>query len=224
MRKNPVTAVIAAAGKGSRFGADQNKVYTSILGKPVLGWTLEAFAHCEEVERIVLVGAPGETEGLLELGDTFAPGKIHAVVQGGSTRQDSIRFGLDSVSTEFVLIHDAARCCITPATIQAVISATRIYNAVSLVRPVTDTLIRRSNGEAVDREQLVAVETPQGFQTELLRRAHIMARAEGYLATDDAGLVRRLGRNVHLVESTAPNPKVTYADDLPLVELLLSRQ
>lgn len=221
--KNPVTAVIAAAGKGSRFGTDQNKVYVEVLGKPILGWTLEAFAACPEVGRIVLVGAAGETEGLWELGDKYTQGKLHAVVQGGATRQDSIRFGLDSVSSDYVLIHDAARCCITPTAIQAVIGAARIYQAVSLVRPVTDTLIQRS-GEPVDREQLVAVETPQGFQTELLRRAHLAARAEGYLATDDAGLVRRLGRTVHLLESTLANPKVTYPDDLRLAAVLLSKQ
>lgn len=221
--KNPVTAVIAAAGKGSRFGTDQNKVYVEVLGKPILGWTLEAFAACSEVGRIVLVGAAGETEGLWELGDKYAQGKLHAVVQGGGTRQDSIRFGLDSVSSDYVLIHDAARCCITPTAIQAVIGAARIYQAVSLVRPVTDTLIQRS-GEPVDREHLVAVETPQGFQTELLRRAHLAARAEGYLATDDAGLVRRLGRTVHLLESTLANPKVTYPDDLRLAAVLLSKQ
>jgi len=219
--KHPVTVVIAAAGSGTRFGAEKNKVYTDVLGKPLLGWTLEAFAACAEVGRIVLIGAATETEGLWELGDRYSQGKLHAVVQGGGTRQDSVRFGLDSVSSDHVLIHDAARCCITPSTIQAVIGAARVYQAVSLVRPVTDTLIRRS-GETVDRELLVAVETPQGFQTELLRRAHLSARNEGYLATDDAGLVRRLGRSVHLLESTAANPKVTYPDDLVFVEALLS--
>lgn len=215
------TALLPAAGKGTRFGAEGNKVLAPLLGKPVLGWTLEAFSACPEIEHLILVGAPQELDLLWELGDRFAPGKLKAVVQGGSTRQDSVRYGLDSVSTEIVLIHDAARCCITVETLLAALGAARLYQAMSVVRPVTDTLIRRS-GELVDREHLVAVETPQAFQTELLRRAHRAARIEGYLATDDAALVRRIGRNVHLLESSTANPKVTYPDDLLLAAALLT--
>jgi 2-C-methyl-D-erythritol 4-phosphate cytidylyltransferase len=217
----PVTALIPAAGRGERFGADQNKVFSELLGRPILGWTLEAFALCEQIARIVLVGSETETEKLWELGEAFAPGKLQAVVVGGSTRQESVRRGLDAVGTEYVLVHDAARCCITPAFIAECVGATRMYQVMTVVRPVTDSLMRRT-GEVLDRTGLVAVETPQGFQTELLRRAHLSARSEGFIATDDASLLRRLGRSVHLLESTLPNPKLTYPEDLTIAAALLS--
>lgn len=218
-----VTALIPAAGRGERFGGEQNKVFSELLGKPVLGWTLEACAHCAEIARIVLVGSSEETDRLWELGERYGAGKLQAVVIGGSTRQESVWRGLDAVTTEYVLIHDAARCCITAVQLAEAAGLTRIHQAVTLVRPVTDTLMRRS-GELVNREELVAVQTPQGFQTELLRRAHLSARAEGFVATDDASLLRRLGRTVHFMESTLPNPKLTYAEDIAIAEALLSRR
>lgn len=222
MRIQPsVTALIPAAGSGERFGGEQNKVLADLLGRPVLGWTLEAFALCEDIARIVLVGSESETARLWELGDRYAAGKLQAVVLGGSTRQESVHRGLDAVSTEYVLVHDAARCCITPEQISEAVGATRIHQLMTLARPVTDTLMRRS-GELLDRSDLLAVETPQGFQTELLRRAHLSARSEGFVATDDASLLRRLGRNVHLLESTKPNPKITYAEDLLIAVALLT--
>lgn len=216
-----VTALIPAAGRGARFGSEHNKVLTEVLGRPVLGWTLAAFAQCDEITRIVLVGTEAETDLLWELGDRFGGGKVQAVVLGGSTRQESVRRGLDAVATEFVLVHDAARCCITPTLIGDAVGLTRLHLALTVVRPVTDTLMQRS-GELVDRSALVAVETPQGFQTELLRRAHASARNEGFVATDDASLLRRLGRPVHLMESSVPNPKITYAEDIAIAEALLA--
>jgi 2-C-methyl-D-erythritol 4-phosphate cytidylyltransferase len=221
MRKQPqLTALIPAAGRGERFGNEQNKVLSDLLGRPVLGWTLEAFAQCDEIGRIVLVGSESDTELLWELGDQYGGGKLQAVVLGGSTRQESVRRGLDAVGTEFLLIHDAARCCITPEQLTEAAGLTRIHQAMTIVRPVTDTLMRRS-GELVDRSALVAVETPQGFQTELLRRAHLAARSEGFVATDDASLLRRIGRTVHLMESTLPNPKLTYPEDAFVAAALL---
>jgi 2-C-methyl-D-erythritol 4-phosphate cytidylyltransferase len=216
-----VTALIPAAGRGERFGAEQNKVFTELLGKPVLAWTLEAFSQCDEIARIVLVGSEGETDFLWELGDRYASDKLQAVVLGGSTRQESVRRGLDAVATDYVLVHDAARCCISPRLIGEAVGLTRIHQAMTLVRPLTDTLIRRT-GELVERSELMAVETPQGFQTELLRRAHSTARAEGFITTDDASLLRRLGRTVHLMESTVPNPKLTYSEDLAIAAALLT--
>ncbi len=216
-----VTALIAAAGSGERFGSGKNKILADLLGRPVLGWTLEAFAQCDEIVRIVLVGNENETSQLWELGDQYAAGKLQAVVVGGSSRQESVWRGLDAVSTEYILVHDAARCCITPEAISAVVGATRIHQVVTLARPVTDTLMRRG-GELLDRGDMLAIETPQGFQTALLRRAHLTARAEGYSATDDASLLRRLGRSVHVLESTRPNPKLTYPEDIVIAVALLT--
>ena len=195
----PVTALIPAAGRGERFGAEQNKVFAELLGRPVLGWTLEAFAQCAEIARIVLVAGEGETEVLWELGDRYGAGKLQAVVLGGSTRQESVRRGLDAVGTDFVLIHDAARCCVTPAFLSECVGVTRTYQAMTVVRPIADTLMRRS-GEIIDRTELVAVETPQGFQTELLRRAHASARAAAS-PRSQAGR-RPTGRSIH--DGTGP--------------------
>jgi 2-C-methyl-D-erythritol 4-phosphate cytidylyltransferase len=222
MRVQPaVTALLPAAGRGERFGGEQNKIFSDLLGQPILAWTLEAFAQCDEIARIVLVGSEGDSDRLWELGEQYAKDKLQAVVLGGSSRQESVRRGLDAISTEYVLVHDAARCCITPELVAEAVGATRIHQAMTVVRVVTDTLMRRS-GELVDRKDLMAVETPQGFQTDLLRRAHLSARTEGFVATDDASLIRRLGRGVYLLESTVPNPKITYADDLRIAVALLS--
>ena len=222
MRVQPaVTALIPAAGRGSRFGAEQNKIFVEILGRPVLAWTLEAFAQCDDIARIILIANEAESDALWELGERFAGGKLQAVVQGGSTRQESVRRGLEAVGTDYVLIHDAARCCVTPGLISECVGTVRAHQFMTVVRPVTDTLMRRS-GEQVDRTDLFAVETPQGFQTDLLRRAHISARSEGFVGTDDASLLRRLGRSVHLMESSVPNPKMTYPEDLLIATALLS--
>ena len=169
----------------------------------------------------MLIGAEGELETLWELGEFYGGEKFTASVLGGATRQESVRLGLEMVPVECdtVVIHDAARCCVTPELIAATLAQSPATTAV----PVSDTL-RKPDGTLVDRKNLYAVQTPQVFPKELLIQAHAQAEADGFFGTDDASLVDRLGVEVALAPGSSENIKVTTPEDLKLAEaILLSR-
>jgi 2-C-methyl-D-erythritol 4-phosphate cytidylyltransferase len=171
----------------------------------VLDWSVAAARRC--CEGVVLVVPParsGEAE----------PG-ADVVVSGGATRAASVRAGLGSVpaAVEWVLVHDAARPLAPPPlwdSVLATLAGDDTVDAVIPVVAVTDTLWRADGASPVDRADVVAVQTPQGFRADALRRAH----AAGGEATDDASLVHAVGGRVVLVEGDAANTKVTSADDL----------
>jgi 2-C-methyl-D-erythritol 2,4-cyclodiphosphate synthase/2-C-methyl-D-erythritol 4-phosphate cytidylyltransferase len=236
-------ALIPAAGRGVRFGGDRNKVLTPLLGRPLLGWTLEAFARCPEIASIVLIGAEGELETLWELGERYGGEKFTASVLGGATRQESVRLGLEMVPVECdtVVIHDAARCCVTPELITSVIrGAECVGGAASLAIPVTDTLSRVETwfdnhpdagigfkGETIPRESLWRIQTPQAFRpVDRLHRAHLEAFERDIVATDDLGLYQTTneGEVTYLKLGLAVNIKVTTPEDLKLAEAILSHR
>ncbi|MGC4047642.1 MAG: 2-C-methyl-D-erythritol 2,4-cyclodiphosphate synthase [Armatimonas sp.] len=232
-----VCALIPAAGRGVRFGAAENKVFTPLLGRPLLGWTLSAFAECAAIEAIVLVGSEGELDRLKEIGDSYGGGKVYAVVPGGSTRQESVKFGLNALpeNCTCVVVHDAARCCVTPELIESALRGTEpIAGYCTLAIPVSDSLTRLAHnlwydthpdggiahaGESVSREGLWRVQTPQAFRSaENLRAAHQRATEEGIEATDDFSL---LGSGGYIKLGSAENIKVTTPEDLRLAEAIL---
>ena len=117
---NAVYALIPAAGRGVRFGGSENKVLTPLLGRPLLAWTLEAFASSPEIEAILLVGSSADQDRLAQIGAQYGGGKLRGVVLGGATRQESVLRGLEQIPEDSpVLIHDAARCCVTPISLVA---------------------------------------------------------------------------------------------------------
>ncbi len=193
-------AIVVAAGTGSRFGG--SKQLEDLHGVPL--WKRATTALMEGgVEQVVVVGE--------EVGG----------IAGGRRRQDSVANGLLHVpdGVDFVLVHDAARAAASAALVEAVIGrlAAGEVDAVIPAVPVRDT-IRRVDGEdatgTVDREGLVAVQTPQGFRTEALRRAHGEVRDD---VTDDAQMIERLGGRVVVVPGEPTNLKVTYREDLELL-------
>ncbi|MDX1935304.1 MAG: 2-C-methyl-D-erythritol 4-phosphate cytidylyltransferase [Capsulimonadales bacterium] len=221
-----VCALIPAAGRGVRFGGTDNKVFSPLLDRPLLGWTLGAFAECADIEAIVLVGAPGELDRLREMGERYGGGKRVTVVAGGSDRQASVRNGLSACEDyPFVAVHDAARPCITPALISAAVRAGRLFGATTLAVPVADTLVRGHesvlDGPDVDRSHLYAIQTPQVFERTLLVSAHEIAARDAVHGTDDAGLVRRLRGSTHMVAGSPENLKVTRPEDLTLAAAIL---
>ncbi len=216
-------ALIPAAGRGARFGATENKIFAPLLGRPLIGWTLGAFAASAAVDAIVVIGSDGELERLQALGETYGGGKLRAVIGGGATRQESVRRGLDATDAETVLIHDAARCCVTPKIVEAVAQAARTHGAATAAVPVTDTLVR-DDGASVDRTALWAVQTPQGFDRIAITAAHARAVADGYEATDDAGISGRFGPRATLVPGSVENLKVTRPEDLALAEAILRQR
>jgi 2-C-methyl-D-erythritol 4-phosphate cytidylyltransferase len=203
----PVWVVVVAAGSGRRFGGA--KQYEPLGDRRVLDWSLEAARSC--ADGVVLVVG----------GDAPTDEPADRVVRGGATRSDSVRSGLAAVPADapIVLVHDAARPLASPRLFEAVIDAVRSGSAAVVpgLAPV-DTLRHRAGG-VVDRSALVAVQTPQGFRTDVLRAAH----ATGAEATDDAGLVEAAGHPITVIDGEAANRKITTADDLVVAATLVSQ-
>ena len=202
-----VWVIVVAAGSGTRFGGA--KQYEQLADRRVLDWSLEAARSCADgVVLVVGDGAPTDEPA-------------DRVVIGGATRADSVRAGLAVVpeEAEIVLVHDAARPLATPALFGSTVDAVR-SGAEAVVPGVTpvDT-IRSVAGGVVDRDGLVAVQTPQGFLAAVLRRAH----ADGGDATDDAGLVEHIGGVVKVIAGESANRKITTPDDLVMAAALLNR-
>jgi 2-C-methyl-D-erythritol 4-phosphate cytidylyltransferase len=152
--------------------------------------------------------------------------KVDGVVAGGKTRQDSVRHGLEALpsSSETVLVHDAARPCLSSALLQRILDALGGSDAVVPALPAVDTLIREQSNHldaVVDRVGISGVQTPQGFRTELLRRAHANAEAGGIKSSDDGSLVFALGEPVATVPGERTNIKITFEEDLAIAEAIL---
>jgi 2-C-methyl-D-erythritol 4-phosphate cytidylyltransferase len=207
----PVWAIVVAAGSGDRYGAP--KQYVLLAGRPVLAHAVAAART--SCDGVVVVVRPGDEDR----GEVRATGADY-VVAGGATRAASVRAGLDAVPPEadIVVVHDAARPLAGPELFAATIAAVRDgADGAVCALAVTDT-IKRVEGDAivatVDRSDLVAVQTPQAFRADALRRAH----GAGAEATDDAALVEAAGGKVVVVPGDRANIKLTAASDLALAE------
>jgi 2-C-methyl-D-erythritol 4-phosphate cytidylyltransferase len=217
-------AVLVAAGRGERFGHDRPKAFANLGGRPLLAASLERLERSEWVEAIV-VAAPEEwEEPTILLAEELGAGTVHAVVTGGVTRADSVRAGVAEVPDDaaVILVHDAARPLLPEEVVERVVAGlAEGWDGVVPALPLADT-VKRAEGEAVaetvDRTGLYAVQTPQVFLAEALRRA----LARGGDATDCAGLVEAAGGRVRLVEGDRRLLKVTTAADLAFVETLLA--
>jgi len=154
--------------------------------------------------------------------------KVSRVVAGGETRQASVACGLERTSASMVVIHDAARPFVTPDLIRRVVEAAAVSGAAIAAVPITDTMKRRGQDPAlldtVDREGLWAAQTPQAFLRSVLVDALTRANAEGFVATDDAGLVERLGLPVAIVQGHPMNVKITTVEDFHIAQGLASAQ
>jgi 2-C-methyl-D-erythritol 4-phosphate cytidylyltransferase len=205
-----VWAIVVAAGSGSRFGGDEPKQYLRLGGRRVIDWSVTAARAA--ADGVVLVVPPDRV-------DDTEP-SVEAVVAGGDSRSASVRAGLAALPTdcEIVVVHDGARPLATAALFSAVVDAVRAGADGAIPGlAVTDT-IKRVDGttvvETLDRAELVAVQTPQAFRADALRRAHAAAGD----ATDDAALIEAVGGTVVVVPGEATNTKLTHADDLPSIE------
>jgi 2-C-methyl-D-erythritol 4-phosphate cytidylyltransferase len=212
-----VWAILVAAGRGERLGLDHPKAFAKLGEDPLLAEPLRRLDDSEWVDAIVLVAPPGWEEPSILLAEELGCGKVSACVPGGETRADSVRAGLAEVPEDavVVLVHDAARPLLPEAVIERVLAplSDGWDGAVPGV-PVSDTLKRvGADGavlETVERDSLYAVQTPQAFPVDVLRRA----LASGVDATDCAGLVEASGGRVKVVPGDPQLLKVTTADDL----------
>jgi 2-C-methyl-D-erythritol 4-phosphate cytidylyltransferase len=210
-----VWSIVVAGGAGRRFG--DRKQFSSLAGRPVLEWAVEA---CRPASVGVVLVLPAD------LSDADHHG-ADAVVAGGPTRADSVRCGLAAVpaDAELIVVHDAARPLASPRLFAAVIAAAGADGVDGAVPglPPSDT-IKAVDGagnvaSTLDRSTLVAVQTPQAFRAGILRRAH---ERPGPGATDDAVLVEALGGTVRVVPGDPANLKITEPDDLGAAERLLA--
>ena len=225
------TAIILAAGKGSRMKAGINKQYINLKGRPILSHTLEVFFACSAIDEIVLVIGEDDIElcdkMLLENPNCNKPLKT---VIGGKERQHSVLNGLNHADSnaDIVIIHDGARPFITTEIIEKCIEGAHDYKAVSLGVPIKETV------KVVDEEGFVkntpnrasiwVTQTPQAFRRDLIRQAHEMALVKNIQATDDAALVENLGYPVRMIKGDYRNIKITTYEDLAIAETIMNRE
>ncbi len=210
--------LIVAAGRGRRFGGTTPKQYCDIGGESVLRRTVRVFLDHPQITRIRVVIHPDDRKLCTDcIGDLHLP----APIEGGPHRQDSVRRGLEALSTDppdYVLIHDAARPFVTAQTISAVIDGLATAPAALAATPLTDTLkrvVEQQSVETISRDGLWRAQTPQGFHFETILGLHRSAGdALNHQATDDAALAERAGLTVTLVPGGEDNIKITTADDL----------
>jgi 2-C-methyl-D-erythritol 4-phosphate cytidylyltransferase len=221
------TVVIVAAGKGIRMGPNVDKMFLEIAGKPVIAHTWQRFANAQCIDEIILVVRDGMQSAFQELAHKFSLNKNFRLVIGGKERQDSVWNGLEAVSpdTEIVAIQDAARPCTSEALIEATIAAARETGAAVVAQAITDTIKESGDGKIIertlDRSRLWAVQTPQTFRVQVIKRALAEVRKQGLLVTDDTAACDLIGQPVRLVITPQPNPKVTRPEDLLYISLLL---
>lgn len=220
-------AVIPAAGRGERMGS-RWKPFLPLGGRPVLAWTLEVFQTSGAIAGVVLVVPEGFENAAGRLARRHGFEKVRAVVRGGPERQDSVRAGLERVPSEasLVVVHDGVRPFLTDALLRGVLMAAWREGAAIAALPVRETVKRVRDGmveATVDRSDLWAAQTPQAFRRELLWEAHERAWGEGHYDTDEAALVERLGKPVHVVPGLGENLKITTPEDLALARALLRR-
>ena len=226
MSKN--IALILAAGIGSRMNNDTPKQFMLINGEPLLFYSLSTFNNHDQIDEIYVVT---NIENLSTVRGIIRDNnlkKVRDIIIGGKTRQESVFNGLKGIPNvaldDIILIHDSARPLVTKEIIDRNIDACLTYNAVNTVIPVTDSLVRSEGNESVDRNKVLAVQTPQTFRYDLILKAHEEALKENITnAGDDASLVSRLNVNIKQVQGNKLNFKVTTMEDLIILKAILER-
>lgn len=223
------TAIIAAAGAGTRMASDRPKQFLHLAGRPLIFHTLQPFEECESIHEVIVVLPAEESAGFLSLVGKYGLRKVARVVPGGATRADSVKRGLMAIrpaTAEIVVVHDGVRPFVTVEEIESTIAAAKTEGAAILVAPVTDTVKQVSGGRVVktlDRVELRRALTPQSFQYELLREAYQQVDVNDPSLTDESTLVEQLGKPVVVVEGSVRNIKITTPADLVIANALLKQ-
>lgn len=219
-------AIIVAAGRGTRLGA-ADKILLSLAGRPVLSYSIDAAEAAASITDIIVVAGlhtKAQTERLVA---DSGWKKVRHVALGGDRRQDSVEAGLRLVpkDVEIVAVHDGARPLVTPELFDACVASAVESRAAIAAVPLTDTLKRVDSGRIVEtlpRDNLWSAQTPQAFETHLLRESFRHAATHSIDATDEASLMEAMGVPVHIVPSTPANMKITRPEDLQVAEALLA--
>jgi 2-C-methyl-D-erythritol 4-phosphate cytidylyltransferase len=222
--------LIPSAGMGKRMGRDQNKLFLTILGKPILAWTLLAAEAASSIDWIGIIAQPADRDFIINLLSQLNLSKHIEIVTGGASRQESVYNGLQALplSASHVLIHDGARCLAKADLFDRCAAALQDCDGLVAAVPVKDTIKIVDRNKTVtstpDRANLWAAQTPQGFRTQLLKDCHDRGRELDWQVTDDAALFERCGLPVKIVLGEESNLKVTTPMDLPIAEFLLRQR
>jgi len=226
MGKTSCTAVVTAAGAGKRFGSETRKQFVQLYGRPILAWTIQIFQQIDWIDEVIVIVPASDLEYVAqEIIDRFRYHKVRRVISGGEERQDSVYRGLQAVSPgcEWVFIHDGVRPFCRRTPIEELFRKARDTGAATLGVPLRDTIKEARNFRVVktrDRRRFWLIQTPQIFRRSLLESAFQEARNSGFTATDDAGLIEKLGHPVHVVEGDYYNIKITTPEDLAVARRL----
>jgi 2-C-methyl-D-erythritol 4-phosphate cytidylyltransferase len=231
-----IAAILPAAGLGTRMGAGVPKQFLELDGVPIVLLTLRRLAECQAVAEFFIATRTEETEALEQRLSKEKLGVTAHVVKGGETRQQSVANALAQVSAEaeLVIVHDAVRPFVTREQVLRVIAEASARGAAILGVPAIDTIkeVRRSSlpqdialiSATIPREKIVLAQTPQGFQTKLLKEAFARAEQDGVTASDEAALVERLGHDVYVVLGSERNIKITTPADMELARFYLEQE
>ena len=213
------SAIITAGGTSSRFGGQTNKLLEKINNKPIIQYTVDAFAN-SNVDEIIICSNSAIIEELSDIFKTYDKVKI---IEGGNSRQASVYNGLKVAKGDYILIHDGARPMIPPQIIENTKQMVIQKQAVSVMTKTVDTIKEvDENGKiirTIDRSKLYNTQTPQAFEHNLIKNAHDKLQGQNF--TDDAGMVEFLGHDVYIVVGDYRNIKVTTKSDLALAEIYL---
>lgn len=223
------SAIVVAAGSGTRMQSNVKKPYLDIAGVPMMIRTLTVLEQSPVVKDVVLVIGEQDLKHAKGLIEQYGLRKITRYVPGGPERQDSVHNGVRAVDehADLILVHDGARPFITREDVENVVLEASRYGVATLATPVKDTIKKVANGfvqETIPRQTLFSIQTPQAFQAEILREAHQQAAEQNYRGTDDASLAEWLGHPVRIVEGSYRNIKITTPEDLLIAKAFLQSE
>jgi len=216
-------AIIVAGGTGSRMNSDIPKQFLSLCGEEIISHTVKTFSKCEFVDSIIIVCHKDYIDHCTEL---FKDLKNVQVIEGGSTRQESVYKGLCSCQkSKYVLIHDAVRCLVTKEEITNLYNTLTANGSCTLAVKVKDTIKMSDENsvvvKTVPRENLWQIQTPQGFLTEEIYNAHRYAIETQFLGTDDCSVMENANKPIILVEASYENIKITTPSDIEIAKVFL---
>jgi 2-C-methyl-D-erythritol 4-phosphate cytidylyltransferase len=225
-----VIALVPAAGMGKRMGAEINKQYLLLAGKPIVAHTLQVLEDAPFIDDIHVIVPEAEIPYCREhVVERYGFTKVRGIVAGGPERQHSVMNGLRKLTgmddDDVILIHDGVRPFISLSILEKSVETARKWDGALVAVPVKDTVKIVENGvvrETPARETLWLAQTPQAFRYSIIMAAHEIAAAERYLGTDDASLVEWMGKDVHIVLGDYRNIKITTPEDLVLAEAFLA--
>lgn len=223
-----VHLLIPAAGVGRRMGSDRNKLLLTLRSQPLLYWTLQAALMAEKITWVGIIYQPADYDQIREILQSLDANQPIDLIVGGQTRQESVYNGLQKLPTDAkqVLIHDGARCLVTPSLLNRCAVAMASCQGIIAAIPVKDTIkIVDEDGliqSTPERKFLWAAQTPQGFDVDLLKSCHHEGVRQGWQVTDDAALFERCGYQVKIVSGEETNLKITTPQDLAIADFILT--